>query len=69
MLTVQLAAELKGSRIAVNSVAPGYVRTDLTGHNGFMTAEEGARLPVEFALLGEGAVSGRFIEPSGIAPW
>ena len=69
MLTVQLAAELKGFGIAVNSVAPGYVKTDLTGHNGFMTAEEGARLPVEYALLGEGAVSGRFVEPAGVAPW
>lgn len=69
MLTVQLAAELKGTGIAVNSVAPGYVKTDLTGHNGFMTAEEGARLPVEYALLGQGAVSGRFIEPAGNAPW
>lgn len=69
MLTVQLAAELKGTGIAVNSVAPGYVKTDLTGHNGFMTADEGARLPVEYALLGEDAVSGRFVEPSGNAPW
>jgi NAD(P)-dependent dehydrogenase (short-subunit alcohol dehydrogenase family) len=69
MLTVQLAAELKDSGIAVNSVAPGYVKTDLTGHNGFMTAQEGARLPVQYALLGEGAVSGQFVEPSGSAPW
>ena len=69
MLTVQLAAELKGLGIAVNSVAPGYVKTDLTGHNGFMTAEEGARLPVEYALLEEGAMSGRFVEPAGVAPW
>lgn len=69
MLTVQLAAELKGSGIVVNSVAPGYVKTDLTGHNGVMTAQEGARLPVEYALLGEGAVSGQFIGPAGPAPW
>ncbi len=69
MLTVQLAAELKDTAIVVNSVAPGYVRTDLTGHNGFMTAEEGARLPVEYALLGDDAVSGRFVEPQGDAPW
>lgn len=69
MLTVQLAAELKGTQIVVNSVAPGYVKTDLTGGHGFMTAEEGARLPVEYALLGDGAVSGRFVEPAGNAPW
>lgn len=69
MLTVQLAAELKDTPIVVNSVAPGYVKTDLTGGNGFMTAEEGAYLPVEYALLGDGAVSGRFVEPAGTAPW
>lgn len=69
MLTVQLAAELKGVGIAVNSVAPGYVKTDLTGNNGFMTAEEGARLPIKYALLEDGTVSGRFVEPAGNAPW
>lgn len=69
MLTVQLAAELKGTSIVVNAVAPGYVRTDLTGGNGFMTPAEGARLPVEYALLGPDAVSGRFVEPQGPAPW
>lgn len=69
MLTVQLAAELKDTSIVVNSVAPGYVRTDLTGGNGFMTPAEGARLPVEYALLGPDAVSGSFIEPQGNIPW
>lgn len=69
MLTVQLAAELKDTAIVVNSVAPGYVKTDLTGGNGFMTPAEGARLPVEYALLGPDAVSGSFVEPQGNAPW
>lgn len=69
MLTVQLGEELRDTPIVVNSVSPGFVKTDLTGHNGFMTAEEGARLPVEYALLGDDAVSGRFIEASGETPW
>jgi NAD(P)-dependent dehydrogenase (short-subunit alcohol dehydrogenase family) len=69
MLTVQLAAELRDTPIVVNSVAPGYVRTDLTGGNGFMSPAEGARLPVEYALMGPGAGSGRFVEPQGDAPW
>lgn len=69
MLTVQLAEELKDTAIVVNSVSPGYVKTDLTGHNGFMTPEEGAKLPVAYALLGENAVSGRFVEPDGDTPW
>jgi NAD(P)-dependent dehydrogenase (short-subunit alcohol dehydrogenase family) len=69
MLTVQLSAELRDAKIIVNSVSPGYVKTDLTGHQGFMTTEEGAKLPVKYALLGEDAVSGRFMEPSGETPW
>lgn len=69
MLTVQLAAELRDTAIVVNSVSPGYVMTDLTGHTGFMTAEEGARLPVQYALLAEDAVSGRFVEPGGETGW
>lgn len=69
MLTVQLAAELLGTSVVVNSVSPGYVKTGLTGHQGYMTPEEGARLPVEYALLGEGAVSGRFVGPDGDTPW
>lgn len=69
MLTVQLAAELKGTSIVVNSVAPGYVQTDLTGGNGHMTPAEGARLPVQYALLGEGAVYGQFVAPEGPVAW
>ncbi|OWK32002.1 SDR family oxidoreductase [Sphingomonas mucosissima] len=69
MLTVQLAEELKDTSVVINSVSPGFVKTDLNGNTGFMTPEEGAKLPVEYALLGENAVSGRFVEPGGQTPW
>jgi NAD(P)-dependent dehydrogenase (short-subunit alcohol dehydrogenase family) len=68
MLTLQLAAELKDSAVAVNAVVPGFVRTDLTGQMGTMTPEEGARLPVQFTLMDE-SVSGRFVGPDGELPW
>lgn len=66
MLTVLLHGELQGTGITVNSVSPGFVRTDLTGY-GVMTPAEGARLPVEYALNTE--ASGQFVEPDGPSPW
>ncbi|NVK61730.1 MAG: SDR family NAD(P)-dependent oxidoreductase [Rhodobacteraceae bacterium] len=67
MLTIQLHEELQAEGIKVNSVSPGFVKTDLTGGYGEMTPEEGARLPAEYAL--EAEVSGRFLEPGGQTPW
>lgn len=69
MLTVQLSEEFRGTPHVVNSVSPGYVKTDLTQDKGFLTPEEGARVPVKFALLGEDAVSGRHIGPDGEIAW
>lgn len=66
MLTVQLHEELKDTAIKVNSVSPGFVKTDLTGY-GTMTPAEGAQLPVKYALGGDD--SGRFVEPEGMTPW
>lgn len=66
MLTIQLSEELKGTGVVVNSVSPGFVKTDLTGH-GYMTPEEGARLPARNTL--EGTASGGFFEPNGTTPW
>ncbi len=66
MLTIQLSEELRDTGIVVNSVSPGFVKTDLTGY-GTMTPEEGARLPVQYALAGD--KSGRFVEPNGETPW
>jgi NAD(P)-dependent dehydrogenase (short-subunit alcohol dehydrogenase family) len=69
MLTVQLSEELRGTPHVVNSVSPGYVKTDLTGGTGFLTPEQGAKTPVQFALLGDDAVSGRFVNSNGEIAW
>jgi NAD(P)-dependent dehydrogenase (short-subunit alcohol dehydrogenase family) len=66
MLTVQLREELRGTPIVVNSVSPGFVKTDLTGC-GAMTPAEGAKLPVQYALTG--VETGIFVEPGGKTPW
>jgi NAD(P)-dependent dehydrogenase (short-subunit alcohol dehydrogenase family) len=69
MLTVQLSEEFRGSPHVVNSVSPGYVKTDLTGHNGFLTPDQGAKTPVKFALLADDAVSGHFVGKDGKTAW
>jgi NAD(P)-dependent dehydrogenase (short-subunit alcohol dehydrogenase family) len=66
MLTIQLSAELRNTSIVVNSVSPGFVKTDLTGY-GNMTPQEGAKLPVRYALSGD--QTGVFVEPDGMTPW
>ncbi|WP_347555736.1 SDR family oxidoreductase [Robbsia sp. KACC 23696] len=69
MLTVQLGEELRGTPHVVNSVSPGYVKTDLTGGKGFLTPEQAAIVPVRYALLGTDAVSGKFVDADGEAAW
>lgn len=69
MLTVQLSEEFRGTPHVVNSVSPGYVKTDLTGGNGFLTPEQGAAAPVRYALLGSDAKSGRSVSLDGELPW
>lgn len=69
MLTVQLNAELRDSPISVNSVSPGFVKTDLTRGAGNLTPTEAATTPVRFALLDDGAVSGGFFDAEGEEPW
>lgn len=69
MLTVQLSEEFRSTPHVVNAVSPGYVKTDLTGGNGLLTPDQAAKTPVKFALLGEDAVSGRFVKSDGEIAW
>ncbi len=68
MLTVQLAYEFRNSNISVNSVNPGYTATDLNGHSGLQTVEEGAAEIVRLALL-NAPPTGKFLETDGELPW
>ena len=67
-ITVFLAAELRGA-IAVNSVCPGWVRTDMGGRHAERDVEQGADTPVWLALDAQQKLSGKFIRDRKIIPW
>nr|POF04344.1 salutaridine reductase [Quercus suber] len=57
----------KYPKIAINSIHPGYVRTDITHNTGVMTTEEGAKGPVMLALMPEGGPSGLFFNTTEVS--
>ena len=67
--TVQLAWELRGSRIKANTIHPGYVRTDMNAGEGELEVAEGARTSVRLALAGEDGPSGGFFHLDQVLPW
>ncbi|WP_290890828.1 SDR family oxidoreductase [Arenimonas sp.] len=67
--TVQLAYELRDSRIRVNAIHPGYVRTDMNAGEGAMDIPEGARTSVRLALVGEDGPQGGFFHFEDRLPW
>ena len=69
MLTVQLAYELRDTKIKVNAVSPGYVATDMNQNQGNLTVEEGAAEPVRLALLPADGPTGGFFGDGGTYPW
>jgi len=68
-LTVQLAYDLKETTIKINSADPGYVATDMTGHQGPRTAAQGAAVVVRLATLPEDGPTGRFFDENERLPW
>jgi len=69
MLTVQLAYELRGTSIKVNSVDPGYTATDLNQHRGTQSITEGSAETIRLALLPDDGPTGTFSNAQGIIPW
>jgi NAD(P)-dependent dehydrogenase (short-subunit alcohol dehydrogenase family) len=69
VLTRILADELRDSRIKVNSVCPGWVRTDMGGPNAERSVEEGADTIVWLATLPDDGPSGGFFRDRKPIPW
>jgi NAD(P)-dependent dehydrogenase (short-subunit alcohol dehydrogenase family) len=68
MFTVQLAYEFRDGSLAVNSINTGYTATDLNGHSGPQTVEEGSAEIVRAALL-DPPITAKFLETGAAIPW
>ncbi len=69
MLSVILAQELAGTAIKVNIADPGYTATDLNGHMGTQTVEEGTQAIVRLATLDDNGPTGQYFDRHGTVPW
>ena len=66
-VTVQLAAALP--KFAVNSVCPGWVRTEMGGENATRSVAEGAATIVWLATDAPHELTGKFVKDRKVIPW
>ncbi|MEM8969441.1 MAG: SDR family oxidoreductase [Bacteroidota bacterium] len=69
VLTIKLAADLKGTGILVNSVGPGWVRTDMGGKEAPRSVAEGAEGIVWAATLPKDGPTGGFFRDGKRIEW
>ena len=69
LFTIQLAQELEGTKIKVNSIHPGWVKTRLGSDAAPLQPVQGAQTSVEAALLSEDGPSGTFFHLDQTIPW
>jgi NAD(P)-dependent dehydrogenase (short-subunit alcohol dehydrogenase family) len=69
VLTRMLTAELVDENILVNSVCPGWVRTDMGTESARRSVEEGADTPVWLATLPDDGPRGGFFRDRQPIPW
>jgi len=68
-LTIMLAEALRAGQIAVNSVCPGWVRTDMGGPSATLSVEEGADTAVWLADEAPHEVTGKFFRNRREISW
>ena len=67
--TVHLAHELRDSAIKVNTIHPGYVKTDMNAGEGDLDAADGARTSVRLALIDADGPNGGYFHLDQVLPW
>lgn len=67
-LTKMVAAEVEGKNISVNSICPGWVRTDMGGENATRSLEEGVTTTVWLATC-DNPPTGQFLRDKEEIPW
>ena len=67
--TVHLAYELRDSAIKVNTIHPGYVKTDMNAGDGDLDVADGARTSVRLALIDADGPNGGFFHLDQALPW
>jgi NAD(P)-dependent dehydrogenase (short-subunit alcohol dehydrogenase family) len=68
-LTIMLAEALQPDNIAVNSMCPGWVRTDMGGPDATRSVEEGADTAVWLAAEAPHELTGKFFRDRQEIPW
>ncbi len=68
-LTRMVAAAVKGEDILINSMCPGWVRTDMGGPNAARAVDVGAETAIWLAMLPHDGPTGGFFRDRAPIPW
>lgn len=69
MVTNLFASEVQGEDICVNSVCPGWVKTDMGGPNADRNIDQGVKSILWAAILPKGGPNGGFFRDGERLPW
>ena len=67
-MTIVLSQELMGKKIKVNSICPGWVKTDMGGYDAALTVQDSAESIKKFAL-DDNFPNGKFLRHGEVLTW